>query len=56
MKIRSLYIDGFGKFHDWKPPTRFGESLTVIFGPNEAGKNLLLIRRMLYGFPTGGRT
>jgi len=55
MKIRSLYIDGFGKFHDWKPPTRFGESLTVIFGPNEAGKTTLLafIRRMLYGFPDG---
>ncbi|MDI6867878.1 AAA family ATPase [Methanoculleus sp.] len=55
MKIRSLYIDGFGKFHDWKPPTEFGESLTVIFGPNEAGKTTLLafIRRMLYGFPDG---
>jgi len=57
MKIRSLYIDGFGKFHDWKPPTRFGEALTVIVGPNEAGKTTLLafIRRMLYGFPDGRR-
>lgn len=55
MKIRSLYIDGFGKFHDWKPPTRFGEGLTAIVGPNEAGKTTLLafIRRMLYGFPDG---
>ena len=56
MKIRSLYIDGFGKFHDWQPPTRFGDTLTVVVGPNEAGKTTLLafIRRMLYGFP-GGR-
>jgi len=55
MKIRSLYIDGFGKFHDWKSPTAFGEGLTAIVGPNEAGKTTLLafIRRMLYGFPDG---
>ena len=55
MKIRSLYIDGFGKFHDWKPSTGFGEGLTAIVGPNEAGKTTLLafIRRMLYGFPDG---
>ena len=57
MKIRSLYIDGFGRFHDWKPPSRFGEGLTAIVGPNEAGKTTLLafIRRMLYGFPDGRR-
>jgi uncharacterized protein YhaN len=55
MKIQSLYIDGFGKFHDWKPSSGFGEGLTVIEGPNEAGKTTLLdfIRRMLYGFPDG---
>lgn len=55
MKISSLYIDGFGKFRDWKPPTPFGERLTVIHGANEAGKTTLLafIRRMLYGFPDG---
>ncbi|MBA7476166.1 hypothetical protein ES707_11545 [subsurface metagenome] len=55
MKISSLYIDGFGKFHNWKPSTRFGEGLTAIVGPNEAGKTTLLafIRRMLYGFPDG---
>lgn len=57
MKIRSLYIDGFGKFYDWKPPRDFGKGLTVIVGPNEAGKTTLLefIRRMLYGFPDGRR-
>ena len=55
MKIRSLYIDGFGKFYDWKPPRDFGKGLTVIVGPNEAGKTTLLefIRRMLHGFPDG---
>jgi uncharacterized protein YhaN len=55
MKISSLYIDGFGKFHNWKPSTSFGEGLTAIVGPNEAGKTTLLafIRRMLYGFPDG---
>ncbi|NLI73599.1 MAG: AAA family ATPase [Euryarchaeota archaeon] len=53
MKIRSLFIDGFGKFHNWKPPVEFGERLTVIVGSNEAGKSTLLhfIRRMIYGFP-----
>ncbi|NVO66441.1 AAA family ATPase [Methanofollis tationis] len=57
MKISSLYIDGFGKFRDWKPPAPFGEGLTAIHGPNEAGKTTLLafIRRMLYGFPDGRR-
>ncbi len=55
MKIKSLYIDGFGKFHNWKPPVNFSEGLTVCVGPNEAGKTTLLafIRRMLYGFPDG---
>lgn len=55
MKISSLYIDGFGKFHNWKPSVSFGEGLTAIVGPNEAGKTTLLafIRRMLYGFPDG---
>ncbi|MDO9539319.1 MAG: AAA family ATPase, partial [Methanocalculus sp.] len=57
MKIRSLYIDGFGRFHDWRPAVPFGERLTVITGPNEAGKTTLLafIRRMLFGFPDGRR-
>ncbi|NVO66438.1 AAA family ATPase [Methanofollis tationis] len=55
MKISSLYIDGFGKFQNWKPSTSFGDGLTAIVGSNEAGKTTLLtfIRRMLYGFPDG---
>lgn len=54
MKIREMYIDGFGHFHDYTmrdlPP-----GLTVISGPNEAGKSTLLafIRRMLFGKPPG---
>jgi len=54
MKIREMYIDGFGHFHDYTlrdlPP-----GLTVINGPNEAGKSTLLafIRRMLFGKPHG---
>ena len=54
MKITGLYIDGFGTFHD----TRFDDfsgTLTILKGPNEAGKSTVLqfIRRMLYGFPDG---
>ena len=54
MKIREMYIDGFGHFHDYTlrdlPP-----GLTVISGPNEAGKSTMLafIRRMLFGRPPG---
>lgn len=52
MKIRDIRIDGFGRFSDAK----FGpleRSVTVLVGPNEAGKSTLLefVRRMLFGFP-----
>jgi len=55
MRLSSLYIDGFGHFHDWTPPGDFAENLTILTGPNEAGKTTLLsfVRRMLYGFPHG---
>ena len=55
MKITSLFIDGFGKFSQWSPPDRFGDGVTAVIGPNEAGKTTMLafIRRMLYGFPDG---
>ena len=54
MKIHSLHIDGFGSFAD----RRFGpfeRSVTVFYGPNEAGKSTLLefVRRVLFGFPDG---
>ena len=52
MRIHSLHIDGFGRFAD----RSFGpleHSVTVFYGPNEAGKSTLLefIRRILFGFP-----
>ena len=51
MKIREIYIDGFGQFAGRK----FGpldRPVTVFFGPNEAGKSTLLefIRTVLFGF------
>ena len=52
MKIRDIRIDGFGQFTG----TKFGpleRSVTVLYGPNEAGKSTLLefVRRVLFGFP-----
>lgn len=51
MKIRDIYIDGFGQFAG----NKFGpleQPVTVFFGPNEAGKSTLLefIRTVLFGF------
>ena len=54
MRIRSLHVDGFGKFtgFDCGP---LEEPVTVFLGANEAGKSTLLafIRRVLFGFPDG---
>ena len=54
MRIRQLHIDGFGRFSgvEYGPLER---SVTVFYGPNEAGKSTLLefVRRVLYGFPDG---
>ena len=51
MRIRDIYIDGFGQFAG----KEFGpleQPVTVFFGPNEAGKSTLLefIRTVLFGF------
>ena len=53
MRIREIYIDGFGQFANRQ--FALEEPVTVFFGPNEAGKSTLLefIRRMMYGFPDG---
>ncbi|TAJ43979.1 ATP-binding protein [Methanofollis fontis] len=53
MKIEEIYVDGFGHFHNTKLDV-LSPHLTVITGPNEAGKSTLLefIRRMLFGFPS----
>lgn len=55
MKIEGLYIDGFGHFHNARLNS-FSPHLTVIVGPNEAGKSTLLefIRRMFFGFKKKG--
>jgi uncharacterized protein YhaN len=55
MKIEEIYIDGFGHFHNTKL-NALSAHLTVITGPNEAGKSTLLefIRRMLFGFKKQG--
>ncbi len=50
MKIRSVHIDGFGKWHD--QDFDFSANPQVIFGSNEAGKTTLatFIRSILFGF------
>ena len=56
MKIERLQVDGFGHFHgrDLGP---FDSPLTVLIGPNEAGKSTMLdfIRTMLFGFSAPGK-
>ena len=56
MRLHKLYIDGFGHFRD-QTMGPFDRNLTVLYGPNEAGKSTLLafIRAILFGFPTRGR-
>ncbi len=52
MIIRGWEIDGFGAFRDQRSPD-LGDGLSVLHGPNEAGKSTLLafIRGVLFGFP-----
>ncbi|BBI32627.1 AAA family ATPase [Cohnella abietis] len=52
MYIRELHVDGYGALQGLK--LEFKAPITVIYGPNEAGKSTLLrfVRSMLYGFPT----
>ena len=54
MRIDTVAIDGFGQFHGAQLSP--APSLTVVRGPNEAGKTTLLAftRAMLFGFPRGG--
>ena len=55
MKIERIDLDGFGLFKgDSLGP--FDAPLTVLHGPNEAGKSTLLaaIRAILFGFPLRG--
>ncbi len=52
MFIRDLHVDGYGALHDVH--VSFRTPLSVVYGPNEAGKSTLLrfIRSMLYGIPS----
>ncbi len=52
MRIETIAIDGFGQFHGAQLSPNPG--LTVVRGPNEAGKTTLLAftRAMLFGFQT----
>lgn len=54
MKIRGWRIDGFGIFNDAVVEDLPG-GLTIVSGPNEAGKSTLLafLRGVLFGFPDG---
>ncbi|NQS90655.1 AAA family ATPase, partial [Patescibacteria group bacterium] len=52
MKIDNIFVDGFGKFHNYELKN-IPKGLTVLIGPNEAGKSTILcfIKRILFGFP-----
>ncbi|MGZ8476052.1 MAG: ATP-binding protein, partial [Candidatus Limnocylindria bacterium] len=52
MRIKSIFIDGFGIWHESRLEPDAG--LTVVSGDNEAGKTTLLafIRAILFGFET----
>ena len=52
MKLTSLFVRGFGRFSEDEIGP-FDPGITVVYGPNEAGKSTLLafIRTMLFGFP-----
>ncbi len=54
MNIRGWHIDGFGVFRDFEV-SDLPVGLTVLIGPNEAGKSTLLgfLRGVLFGFPDG---
>lgn len=51
MRIQRLEIGGFGRLHSRE--LELASGLTVLYGPNEAGKSTLLqfIRAMLFGIP-----
>lgn len=53
MKIRTLEIAGFGRLRD--VTLAFGDGLTVVYGPNEAGKSTVAaaIVASLYGLQRG---
>ncbi len=55
MRFARLQVDGFGALHDVSIPLEDG--LTVLAGPNEAGKSTLLsfLTGVLFGIPNRGK-
>lgn len=53
MRIRDIYIEGFGHFTA-RPVGPLERPVTVFYGPNEAGKSTYMqfIRAVLFGFPS----
>jgi len=56
VKIQTIQVDGFGIWSGLEL-AGIGEGLSVVFGPNEAGKTTLLelVRAVLYGFSPSRR-
>ena len=56
MRLNELHVEGFGHFRDHVVGP-LDSAVTVLHGPNEAGKSTLLafIRTILFGFPLRGR-
>jgi uncharacterized protein YhaN len=56
MRIESVYVGGFGEFSEFSLGP-FEGPVTVVHGPNEAGKSTLLefMRTVLFGFPLRNR-
>ena len=52
MRLKKIYIDGFGVYED-RSFEMTAASVSVFYGPNEAGKTTLaeFIRTILFGFP-----
>lgn len=52
MRIREIRVEGFGGLHN--RTVELHGPMTVLYGPNEAGKSTLLhlIRAVLFGFPS----
>lgn len=56
MRLEKLHVEGFGHFHR-RTIGPLDRNVTVLYGPNEAGKSTLLafVRAILFGFPSRGR-
>ena len=56
MRIAEVHIDGFGTWKDLSL-NDVSEGVTVVYGPNEAGKTTLMqfVRTVLYGFSPSRR-